>query len=88
VDDKYSQKRTLSIQQAADWIGVSRASFMGWLNRGLIPFEQLPGRGKGIQQFRRIRIADLETFCEEHYKKIRQPSTDGKKSESLTLLPR
>ena len=82
-------KRVLSISEAAKYIGVSRAIVESWLAKGLLPYEELPGIGTGERRFRRIRMADIDSFLGTHYKGNKKPHIydQGKKSE-ITLLPR
>ena len=85
-------QRILSIKQAAAYIGVSRGTLNQWLNRGLLPYEELPGRG-GVYHFRRIRREDLDNFLEHHYRRSavadRRNGTDSHLShneEDIILL--
>ncbi len=86
-----SEKRLLTIQQAADYIGVSRATLHGWLARGIMPYEELPSRG-GVYHFRRIRRADLDEFLNSNYraKKAEQSASPAGKTGtgSIFLLPK
>lgn len=59
--------RALNISDAAKYIGVSRGSLMTWIHAGLIPYEQLPGRGDGSHQFRLLRKSDIDMFLNKHY---------------------
>ena len=84
---KYKDKRALSICEAALYACVSRGTIENWMAQGLLPYEELPGRGKGMQKFRRIRVEDLKAFLEKHYcanTRVEQHS----ESEELILLPR
>jgi excisionase family DNA binding protein len=84
---KFSDKRALSISEAAKYACVSRGTIENWLTQGMLPFEELPGRGGGNQKFRRIRLNDLNTLLESHYCSTSQVSRTETKKD-LMLLPR
>ncbi len=79
-------KRALSITEASDYACVSESVVRGWIASDLIPYETLPGGGKGLNKFRRIRVADLDIFLNRHYhtpqKALIRPQ------EGLFLLPK
>lgn len=80
-------KRALSICEAARYACVSRGTIENWLSQGMLPFEELPGRGSGNKKFRRIRLNDLDSFLELHYCSTSQVSRTETKKD-LMLLPR
>ncbi len=82
ANDTYD-KRALSISEAANYACVSRSTVENWLNRRLIPFEELPGR-KGKYRFRRIRKSDLDRFLNDSY----SDGDDHISDEKLIILPR
>jgi len=65
-------KRALSISEASKYACVSEATVRNWITSRLIPFEELPGRGNGSNNFRRIRKMDLDKFLDKHYKESRR----------------
>ena len=83
-------KRALTLQEAAEYACVSRATVENWLSNELMPFEELPSRGKGSYCFRRIRKTDLDDFINKYYRKFSQSEKSNKSNESneLILLPR
>ncbi|MCP4726723.1 MAG: helix-turn-helix domain-containing protein [bacterium] len=83
---KLLNKRALSISEAAALACVGRSTMENWLAQGLIPFEELPGQGKGRKKFRRIRKSDLDSFLDFYY---REPPIikEIKKMEGEILLP-
>jgi len=85
---KPETKRAFTVAEAARYACVSRGTVEFWLERGLLPVEELPGRGNGSHRFRRIRKADLDAFLDRHYSrhsmKEKKDNLDGK----ITLLPR
>lgn len=89
IEDKntFNNKRALTITEAAEYTGISEAAVRNWIVSGLIPYEELPGRGNGYHKFRLIRKTDLDDFLEKHYR----PSKRFKKqdnSNELVLLPK
>ena len=80
-------KRALSIQEAAEYACVSRGTIENWMAQGFLPYEELPGRGKGIQRFRMIRSEDLKAFLEKHYCANTRVERHLE-SKELILLPR
>ncbi len=60
--NKKSEKHAFSIKEAAEYACVSRSTVENWFNKGLLPFEELLGRGKGLYHYRRIRKKDLDEF--------------------------
>lgn len=86
---KTLDKRAFSIKEAAEYACVSRGTIENWLAKGLLPFEELPGRGKGSYCFRRIRKNDLDEFLNRFYTNtyslISNKRSDKKE---LVLLPR
>ena len=67
MKDRIEIKRALNIDEAAKYVGVSRGTLTNWILSGLVPFEELPGRGSGSHKFRLIRKSDLDAFLEQHY---------------------
>lgn len=78
VQDDSKQKRALNIAEAALYACVSRGTLNNWLVSGILPFEELPGRGDGSHRFRLIRKADLDAFleCCYHTHKKNQNTAD------------
>jgi len=62
--DNRGNKRALTIQEAAEYVGVSRGTLDNWLAKGLLPYEELPGNGARAYRFRRIRKSDLDEFLD------------------------
>ena len=69
---KIFDKRALTILEAAQYSCVSRGMVENWLNGGLLPFEELPSKGKGLYCFRRIRKSDLDNFLNKYYRQYPQ----------------
>lgn len=44
---------------------------MNWCANGLLPYENLPGRGEGAYRFRRIRKTDLDAFLDKYRSELR-----------------
>ena len=87
--NKTYNKRALTIKEAADYVCVSRSTVENWLAQGLLPYEELPGRGKGIYHYRRIRKNDLDNFLNKFYlKNYTYRSETKNQSKELILLPR
>ena len=88
--NKKKNKRALTINEAAKYACVSRGMIENWLSWGLMPFEELPSRGKGAYCFRRIRKSDLDDFLNKYYQQNSQSKITNKYTESkeLILLPR
>ncbi|MCP4726720.1 MAG: helix-turn-helix domain-containing protein [bacterium] len=63
--EKTKIKRAYTIQETAEYAGVSRGTVLNWLENRLLPFEVLPGRGKGKKRFIRIRKTDLDRFLDD-----------------------
>jgi len=86
---KSIDKRAFTIKEAADYACVSRSTVENWLNKGLLPYEELPGRGNGLYHYRRIRKKDLDEFLNKFYLKYNITQSYNKKvSKELILLPR
>ena len=82
-------KRAFNINEAAEYACVSRGTIENWLNKGLIPYEELPSRGKGLYHYRRIRKKDLDDFLNKFYLKYHITQPDNKKeSKELTKTTR
>ena len=84
---RLNEKRALSLTEAAEYACVSRGTVNNWISQGLLPFEELPGRGEGAQRFIRVRLEDLERFLNAHYNKPSQTAKVDRKEE-LILLPK
>ncbi len=82
-----SNKRALTIKEAAEYACVSRGTVENWLAKGLLPYEELPGRGKGIYNYRRIRKKDIDEFLNRLYRQSNF-SERRKSNSKLILLPR
>jgi excisionase family DNA binding protein len=78
-----SNKRALSIAEAARYACVSRGTIENWLTKGILPCEELPSRGNGAYRFRRIRKQDLEEFLDKSYYKTESKTNS---SDKLILL--
>ena len=85
--DVLNQKRALTISEAAEYACVSRGTILSWIQKKLLPFEELPGRGNGSQIFRRIRRDDLDKFLNQFYHKC---NLEHKKklNNDIILLPK
>ncbi len=83
-------KRAFTIVEAAEYACVSRATIENWLTKVMLPFEELPGRGKGQYRFRRIRREDLDTFLNSNYKQPQEKENNKpqKNKREFILLPR
>ena len=88
VQDGTEQKRALNIAEASAYIGVSRGTLNNWILSGLIPFEELPGRGTGSHKFRLIRRFDLDVFLESHYHTLREKIKPQNPRREIVLLER
>ena len=87
--NKTYNKRALTIKEVADYACVSRSTVENWLAQELLPYEELPGRGKGIYHYRRIRKNDLDNFLNKFYlKNYTYRSETKNQSKELILLPR
>ena len=64
---KNPNKRAFTINEAAEYACVSRATLHNWMVSGLLPFEVLPSRGEGLHKFRLIRKLDLDEFLDNSY---------------------
>ncbi|MFC1694134.1 hypothetical protein ACFL1R_11565 [Candidatus Latescibacterota bacterium] len=80
-------KRAFTISEAAEYACVSRNMIDIWMAKGLLRFEELPGRGSGTYRFRRIRKNDIDNFLNQFYRQ-NSLSDKKKKSQELILLPR
>ncbi len=80
-------KRAYNITEAALYVGVSRGIMEDWLHKGKLPYEELPGTGKGRKRFRLVRKDDIDSFLDKHLKKDNSKKQEQKKGE-VFLLPR
>jgi len=88
-DNETFNKRALSIREAALYACVSRGTVDNWLAKGMLPYEELPSRGKGKYCFRRIRKTDLDVFLNKFYQKNDVSiSYKSKENKGIILLPR
>ena len=86
-DKKPKEKRALTLLEAAAYACVSKSTIKNWISHGLLPFEELPGRGTGSYCFRRIRKDDLDNFLNRYH--WQQEEKQKKKLDNkLVLLPR
>ena len=86
--DNLTQKRALTIAEAAKYSCYSRGTIEGWIARGLLPVEQPPGRGTGEHKLRRIRLADLNAFLDQYYQQPEEKNIASSKAQGITLVPR
>ena len=87
IKEKYRDKRVLKISEAAEYVNVSRGMIEHWLATGLLPCEDLPGSGKRIYRFRRIRKEELDAFFNRHHDTHAYPLYSKSDTENF-LLPR
>ena len=80
-------KRAVTISEASVYACVSEATVRNWIATGLLPYEELPGCGKGINKMRRIRKSDIDEFLDNHYIKTK-PSRQKMTQDTLLLLPK
>jgi len=85
-----SNKRILNVSQAARYLGYSRGWIEHWIREGFLPYESPPSQGKGSQNRKYIRKADLDTFLNQNYhRKIKKNGREiEEKRAGVTLLPR
>ena len=76
-------KRAFNMCEAAEYSCVSRGTLTGWITNGLLPCEELPGRGDGSHKFRLIRKLDLDEFLEKHYQSGRSRKIKNKSANLL-----
>jgi excisionase family DNA binding protein len=82
-------KRAFTIREAAEYACVSRGTVDNWLSKGILPFEELPSRGKGNYCFRRIRKSDLDEFLNKFYSNNHSLFSNKHSDKSgMFLLPR
>ena len=64
IDIKEQEKNEMSKTQAADYIGVSRATFDNYVHDGFIP------KGTKVEGFKELRWykSDLDIFLTQHHK--------------------
>ena len=92
--EKKYLKRAFSVSEAAEYAYIGRSTLEGWITKGLLPYEELPGRGDNKYRFLRIRKKDLDAFLDNHYKEcIKNSDTSGAKRKissdsEIFLLPR
>ena len=80
------EKRAFTLTEAAEYACVSRSTVENWISKGLLPFEELPGRGTGLYCFRRIRKEDLDNFLNQYYQQNNKLKKESK--NKLILLPK
>jgi len=80
-------KRAFTIAEASEHACVSEATIRNWLVSGLLPYEELPGCGTGVNKMRRIRRCDIDEFLDRHYHK-QNHSGRIKSQEPLVLAPK
>lgn len=76
-----SLEQTLTTQEAADYLGISRPTLVKLLEMGRIPFDQ-PGPGR----HRRVRLADLIDYRDANRQKRRQALSDLSRDAAATGL--
>ena len=84
--DDLSKKRALTIAEATRYSCYSRGTIEGWIARGLLPYEEPPGRGTGNHRFRKIRRADLDTLLDSYYFQDTDQHTDAQKNEADEMV--
>jgi len=84
---KSNNKRAFSIKETAEYACVSRGTVENWLAKGLLPYEEMPGRGNGTYHFRRIRKDDIDEFLNQFYHEKRSIHKN-KAAKKIILLPR
>ena len=91
MEDNTQNKRALTIAESAAYACVSEGIVRNWITSGLIPYEELPGKGNGSRKFRLIRKSDLDNFLNIHYHRtgspLRKRGTERGSGE-LLLTPR
>ena len=85
--EEHYNKRALTISEAAEYACVSRGTIQYWLNKGMLPFEELPSIGLGTYRFRRIRKEDIDEFLDQFYRKSKSLLEKESKNK-LILLPK
>lgn len=88
VQNGAEQKRAFTITEAAEYACVSRATLMNWIVTGLLPYEELPGRGDGSHRFRLIRKSDLNAFLERYYHASKDKGKSENPRQEIVLLER
>ena len=88
VQNTTDLKRALNVTEAARFVGVSRGTIMNWLISGILPFEELPGRGDGSHRFRLIRRSDLDAFLERYYHSPSENEETKIEQNEIILLER
>lgn len=67
IKESSKNKRALTVDEAADYACVSRSTVDSWINKRIIPFEELPSCSeKKVYRFIRIRKDDLDAFLDKH----------------------
>ncbi|MFC1553935.1 helix-turn-helix domain-containing protein [candidate division KSB1 bacterium] len=84
---KQISRRAFTIKEATDYACVSRGTIENWLANRLLPYEKLPGRGKGTKRFVRIRKSDLDSFLDAQIQQSCQSNTKTS-PENIILLPK
>ena len=82
-----NNRRAFTIPEAAEYTCVSRSTIENWMEKGILPFENLPGRGSSKYQFKSIRKVDLDNFLDKFYQQNFKPNKK-KESKELFLIPR
>ena len=83
------QKRAFNVSEAAQYACVSRGTVEYWLMKGLLPYEELPGKGEK-QRFRRIRKKDIDAFLDGNLKvnRARSGQPAQEKQSGVFLMPK
>lgn len=87
VANNTQNKRAFNIKETAKYACVSEGIVRNWITSGLIPYEELPGKGNGSRKFRLIRKRDLDNFLNIHYNEP-EKKKPGKIDNELVLLPK
>ena len=83
-----SEKRAISIAEAARYACVSRGTIENWIAKKILPCEELPSRGKGAYRFRRIRSEDLNALLNSSYNSSCNKNNVRNDAADAFLLPR
>ena len=83
-----SDRRALTVAEAARYVCVSRSTMENWLAKGLIPYEELPGSGTATHRFRRVRKMDIDEFLDRCYSQAQEVGRREERKRLVLLRPR